>query len=408
MLYTKYLAMVEKMGETEAKEILGDEQLVDAEGKEVKMEVVEKDNTLEVTAAVEAAVEKAMKANINNIRVTAEPPVKKASLVESMKFYVDAMVKHPGQNWSEKAATAGPTTGNAAGAAGTANSAILSPTEVYQELLGATFDSDVISMLNHIPVSFQNLNVIYRNYNAISTATISAELGVKGENALALSSRSLETKTISAIFNVSNEALSDAPQLATEVQKVLISDFQRQVENSVINGGGQFTGIVGDAATLTVQRQTAGTVSRLDFANMYSGLWHRGLNMATTRWIVNPRVWPLVDAFRDLNGVQVGERAWNSMFGIPIILSPFCPAVGSTGDVLLVDGSKYAYGVRQQPQIDFSDQLYFNYNTSSFRLDARVAGAPQQSALIPENGSNYSWFVELDVATSSGGATDFD
>ena len=405
MLYSKYLAMVEKMSETEAKEILGDEKLINEKGVEVKLEVIEKDNSTDVGDVVEKAVEKAMKANIQNVRVTAEPG--KPTLEKSMLFYVKQMMEHPGERWISKAATAGPTTGNANDAAGALATSVLSPTDVYDQLLGAVFDSPILSRCNTQQIQHQNLIINYRRYRPISVAVICSELGVKGENALQFMSTTLEAKTISAIYNLSNEALADQPSLANEVTTVLISDLRRYLTNAIINGVGQFGAIVGGNGTVTVQRQGGGAVVRADLANMFSSMWEPEY-VSKLVWMINPRVWPSLDAEIDKNGVNLEGLRKNTLYGIEVLLSPFNPALGETGDVLLCMLDKYVVGQRQGPQIDVSEHLYFNYNAQAYRLDYRGAGGQQARELINENSQNYGWFAELDAATDSGGATDFD
>jgi HK97 family phage major capsid protein len=101
------------------------------------------------------------------------------------------------------------------------------------------------------------------------------------------------------------------------------------------------------------------------------------------------------------NGLA-NSSAYGSLLGRPIVVTEACAALGTVGDVILADLTKYltvvkAGGLRS----DVSMHLWFDQNLTAFRFVLRMNGQPWLSAPIArKNGSNtLSHFVT--VATRS-------
>lgn len=86
-----------------------------------------------------------------------------------------------------------------------------------------------------------------------------------------------------------------------------------------------------------------------------------------------------------------------TIFGRPVIFTEKCPALGTTGDISLVDLSYYLIGDRQIMQAASSEHYKFANDQLAFRIIERVDGRPWiQSAITPHNGGNtLSPFVQL-------------
>jgi HK97 family phage major capsid protein len=70
--------------------------------------------------------------------------------------------------------------------------------------------------------------------------------------------------------------------------------------------------------------------------------------------------------------------------------------LGDLGDILLVDLTKYAVGLRHELQIDVSNAPGWLTDTISYRVVVRVDGMPiWSSAFTPEHGVTQSWAVML-------------
>jgi len=95
----------------------------------------------------------------------------------------------------------------------------------------------------------------------------------------------------------------------------------------------------------------------------------------------------------------LSERPYATLKGRPVLPIQACEALGTLGDILLVDLMQYMALTKaaQEPQVDVSMHLYFDQALQTFRFMFRVTGQPLWSAVIsPENGTNtYSWAVGL-------------
>jgi HK97 family phage major capsid protein len=140
---------------------------------------------------------------------------------------------------------------------------------------------------------------------------------------------------------------------------------------------------------------------------------------ARSAWLINQDVVPQIlkagFAVTTVAGAAAGAGAlylppnglaantpYGFLLGRPIVVTEACATLGTVGDVILADLSKYltvvkAGGVRS----DTSIHLFFDQNTTAFRFVLRIAGQPWLSAPIArKNGANtLSHFVT--VATRS-------
>ncbi len=83
-----------------------------------------------------------------------------------------------------------------------------------------------------------------------------------------------------------------------------------------------------------------------------------------------------------------------------MIVSEKCPKLGSCGDVMFVDPSQYALGLRQDLILETSNAPYWTSDLMSFRIILRADGnSLWDMAITPANGSanTLSWAVVLDT-----------
>ena len=96
-------------------------------------------------------------------------------------------------------------------------------------------------------------------------------------------------------------------------------------------------------------------------------------------------------------GQMANQGAYGSLLGRPIVVTEACSALGTAGDIILADMSKYLAAVKGAVQSDVSIHLWFDQNTTAFRFVLRMNGQPWLSAPIArKNGSNtLSHFITL-------------
>ena len=164
-----------------------------------------------------------------------------------------------------------------------------------------------------------------------------------------------------------------------------------------------------------VSSQTATTFHADNAAAMMARM--PGQSFGRSVWLINqdvvPQILKLGFAVTTAAGTAAGagalylppnglanSGAYGSLLGRPIVVTEACATLGTTGDVILADLTKYltvvkAGGVRS----DTSIHLWFDQNATAFRFVLRLNGQPWLSAAITrKNGSNtLSHFVKLDT-----------
>lgn len=157
-------------------------------------------------------------------------------------------------------------------------------------------------------------------------------------------------------------------------------------------------GIIGDPATMVVARQTALKVTYTDLVNMVARL----LNMAAGAfWLMPQAVLPQIANLKD----EAGNLIWQAnardgfagtLLGYPVKWSPFNPALGTSGDVMLIDPAHYIIKDGSGPFIAASEHVLFTQNKTVIKAFWNVGGQPWLTAPHrDEGGYEVSPFVQL-------------
>jgi HK97 family phage major capsid protein len=211
---------------------------------------------------------------------------------------------------------------------------------------------------------------------------------------------------------VTERLLQDAPSIASVFSDGFAAEFQFQVENEVIRGigGSQMVGILGNAPTVSVAKETGQLAATLDAKNvikMYARMSPRARKNAV--WLYNVECdvqLPQMMIGTGTSGVLVymppggiSGAQYGSIFGKPLIPVEYCAALGTVGDIILADLSAFKVITKGGLQTDDSIHVKFANNERTFRWLTRVNGAPKdKSAITPFKGSStLSPFVTLDT-----------
>lgn len=162
-------------------------------------------------------------------------------------------------------------------------------------------------------------------------------------------------------------------------------------EYAFLNGTGTANkmplGALNAPCRLNVTRQTAGKVTIEDIGNMASALlpssWSYGI------WLISPTT---MLSISQLQGFSInrpvydeggnGNPSIGGVLTLPVYVTEKLPAVGTPGDVVLIDPSLYVIGDRQQVLIDVSEHPNFRNNQTLFRIWLRLDGWPMLSSTI--------------------------
>ncbi len=150
------------------------------------------------------------------------------------------------------------------------------------------------------------------------------------------------------------------------------------------DGIGKPKGVLNSGALLTSTRNTASHIKFADLASMVSKLMPGSFSRAT--WILSPTAYGeligLVDGasrpiFQPIAAPGAGAAAASIPLGIlgrPYAVTEKLPALGTSGDILLVDPKQYFSATRQDVEIAASEHYKFLNNQVAFRFLFRGDG----------------------------------
>jgi HK97 family phage major capsid protein len=133
-------------------------------------------------------------------------------------------------------------------------------------------------------------------------------------------------------------------------------------------------------------------------------MYPEGLNRAV--WIANSTLLPslltnmtvdvgtgggVVNVFKESNGQY-------TLLGRPLFLTPNLPALGDLNDIVFVDPSQFAIGIRREVKLEKSNIPGWTQDLMSYRVLVRFDGQGTWSDVItPRNGDTLGWCVNLEA-----------
>ena len=169
------------------------------------------------------------------------------------------------------------------------------------------------------------------------------------------------------------------------------------------NGGGMPLGALNDPALVVISEeggQTAKTINYTNLTKMFARIAPACLDNSI--WVCNstaiPQLLTLVypgTTFPVLVQGQ-GRDGGFTLLTRPVVFTEKVPALGTVGDILLVDFSQYAIGLRREVTIDKSGHAGFLNDQTAYRAIVRVAGQGRwKSSFQPRYGDPMSWCIAL-------------
>jgi HK97 family phage major capsid protein len=174
------------------------------------------------------------------------------------------------------------------------------------------------------------------------------------------------------------------------------------------NGVGKPLGMLNSAAAISVNRSGGGTnLGFTDVATMWSKLLPVSWNKAI--WVGSPSIIPkliqLTDGANRAIFLQIGSANagavttgpnW-ALLGRPFFPTEKLPALGTKGDLVLLDPSFYVIGDRMQIEIAASEHVNFLKNQMTWRVVERVDGQPwlDKAITLQDAATTVSPFVVL-------------
>lgn len=209
----------------------------------------------------------------------------------------------------------------------------------------------------------------------------------------------LEARKFAAYLQaVPNELCDDSPVFTDLfLPRIVAQGLAWSEDNLAVNGTGvgEPQGLLNAPAALTQVRTTSDTVGVADITGMMKQLHPQSKRSRDTIWLLGDDLFGVLLELATLTGSPTSgvsaPQVWLEydaqagfwrLLGYPAFPTDWQPALGSTGDAILVDLSLYLWGTRGEMTIERSAKgSGFISNTSNFRFRHRVDGRfwPQSS-----------------------------
>lgn len=297
---------------------------------------------------------------------------------------------------------------------------MLQPTFSYSLLEAGMNAATIAPRCNKFPIGANSNYIELPKVNETSRANGSRWGGIQlywaGEGDQRTASKpkfemlTLRPHKLSGLVYLTEELIADVTVLENFVRKAFTEEFAFVIDDAIIraNGVGKPLGILESDATVTVAKeagQTAATVVPQNLAKMLARLPAK--SVPNSVFYYNQDVLPSLLTMTITSGTSVvpvflpggtlANRPYNTILGQPAFPLEQCETLGTEGDIILGDFSKYLLSTRGDLQIASSIHVRFLFDEMVMKFTWRVDGQPENSvAKTPARGSNtQSPFVTL-------------
>jgi HK97 family phage major capsid protein len=217
---------------------------------------------------------------------------------------------------------------------------------------------------------------------------------------------------VTGYLHLTDELSMDTDAFGTWASYAFAEELMFVFENAMVNGtgAGEPLGILNSNAVIKVAGQVgqqSGTVVSQNIYSMLASFWARSYNSAGSIFIYNQLLLPYLASLATIVG-QAGSESkmwvwcsssdeYDRLAGFPALPSEYCATPGTTGDLVLLDMSRYIVAIREMMRAEISIHVRFISNESTFRFVMRAGGQPIDKAPVAAlNGGNLtSPFVAL-------------
>lgn len=273
------------------------------------------------------------------------------------------------------------------------------PPDFYQQLLQIAAESEIMRPRAFIqPMASATLQFPYLDITTAQSAgntpffggviaNWTAEAQTRTETEPKFKMMELKAQELSGYSVSSNVLLQDA---AFGLEKFLMQIFGLAVgwyEDYAFlqgNGVGKPLGILNAPATIAATRNTTSQIKYADVATMLSKFLPASISAGRGIWCASPTTITYLFQLADTSGrslfVSVDQGAvkaptWK-LLGLPLLMTEKLPALGNTGDLMLIDPSLYVIGDRMALEVAASEHVNFLQNQMTWRFVQRVDGRP--------------------------------
>ncbi len=292
------------------------------------------------------------------------------------------------------------------------------PPDFYQGLMSLIVERSIIRPRAYVqPMASATLQIPYLDVTTVQSAGVSpffggvqmnwtAEAQTRTETEPAFKQMELRAWELSGYSVSSNVLLQDS---VVGLEKFLMTLFSMAIawfEDFAFiqgNGAGKPQGVQTCNAAIVVNRANTNLVQFSDVATLWSKLLPHSWQNAI--WLFSPTVVPQLLQLKDganraiFISVDMGavkQPTW-SLLGRPAIPTEKVAALGTKGDLSLVDPTLYVVGDRMQIEVAASEHVNFLKNQMTWRVVERVDGQPwlDKPITLQDASTQVSPFVVL-------------
>jgi len=282
--------------------------------------------------------------------------------------------------------------------------------EIVKKVMG---EDSILSLTDGLTTSSNQITVpVDETTPWQSTGGIQAywegEAAQLAQSKIELQSKTVRLSKLTALVPVTSELLEDVSALSSYLRTKTPDKLNYKVNDALINGtgAGQPQGILASPAKVTIAAEAAQATATVNLQNLLK-MWARLYAPCRKNavWMINQDVEPQLSQLALIVGsatTQLGfpvymppgglsGNPYSTLYGRPIIVTEACSALGTEGDIMLVDWSKYLTATKVGGGIreDVSIHLWFDYDTAAYRFIMRLGGQSWWTNPIKrKNGNN--------------------
>jgi HK97 family phage major capsid protein len=198
-----------------------------------------------------------------------------------------------------------------------------------------------------------------------------------------------DLKKLISKMTVTDELLADQTALTSIAAQAFSEEVMFMTEDAIVEGtgSGQPLGYINSGALVSVAKETgqaAATIVKENIDKMWSRMWARSRQDAV--WLINQDIEPQLQALNGAVGTGgalvymppggISAAPYATLYGKPLIATEYSAALGTPGDIALVDLSQYMLVDKGGVQMATSMHVAFDTDEMRFRITYRVDGKP--------------------------------
>jgi HK97 family phage major capsid protein len=258
---------------------------------------------------------------------------------------------------------------------------------------------EVLGRVNKIPISANSNGLKIPGVDETSRATGSRWGGVQSywvdEGTAPTASKpkfrmiEFNLKKLFSIMYTTDELLGDSTALTAIAGQAFSEEIMFMTEDAIFEGtgAGMPFGVLSHPSLLSIAKQTgqaAATIVRENLDSMFARQWIRSRKNGV--FFINQDCEPQLNQLNQAVGLGgqlvytppggLSGAPYSTLYGRPVVVTEYNPALGTPGDILLADLSQYTLIDKGGVQAATSMHVAFLTDQMVFRITYRVDGQP--------------------------------